>query len=119
MNPPFFCRARAFFAAHGIRRLHRVVTDNGANYRAKDFTRCVEALAGRHQRIKPYTPRHNGKVERYNRLLADEVLYVRPLCQRAGPPGRDRGVGEPLQLPSAPYRLWRSSPGLTRPGPCQ
>ena len=74
----FFCRARAFFAAHGIRRLHRVVTDNGANYRAKDFTRCVEALAGRHQRIKPYTPRHNGKVERYNRLLADEVLYARP-----------------------------------------
>ncbi|MFI7743202.1 IS481 family transposase [Kocuria rhizosphaericola] len=74
----FFCRARAFFAAHGIRRLHRVVTDNGANYRAKDFTRCVEALAGRHQRIRPYTPRHNGKVERYNRLLADEVLYIRP-----------------------------------------
>ena len=74
----FFCRARAFFAAHGITRLHRVVTDNGANYKARDFTRCVEALAGRHQRIKPYTPRHNGKVERYNRLLADEVLYARP-----------------------------------------
>jgi transposase InsO family protein len=74
----FFCRARAFFAAHGIHRLHRVVTDNGANYRARDFTRTVEALAGRHQRIRPYTPRHNGKVERYNRLLADEVLYVRP-----------------------------------------
>ncbi|STX04977.1 IS481 family transposase [Kocuria rosea] len=74
----FFCRARVFFAAHGISRLHRVVTDNGANYRAKDFTRCVEALASRHQRIKPYTPRHNGKVERFNRLLADEVLYVRP-----------------------------------------
>ena len=27
----FFCRARAFFAAHGITRLVRVVTDNGAN----------------------------------------------------------------------------------------
>lgn len=38
----------------------------------------MEALAGRHQRIKAYTPRHNGKVERYNRLLADEVLYARP-----------------------------------------
>ncbi|MBM7821660.1 IS481 family transposase [Kocuria palustris] len=74
----FFCRARAFFAAHGITRLHRVVTDNGANYKARDFTRTVEALASRHQRIRPYTPRHNGKVERYNRLLADEVLYARP-----------------------------------------
>ena len=73
----FFTRARAFFAAHGIGRLHRVVTDNGANYRAKDFTRTVEALASRHQRIRAYTPRHNGKVERFNRLLVDEALYVR------------------------------------------
>ncbi|KHE73373.1 transposase [Kocuria marina] len=73
----FFARARAFFAAHGIERVHRVVTDNGANYRAKDFTRTVEALASKHQRIRPYTPRHNGKVERYNRLLVDEVLYTR------------------------------------------
>ena len=74
----FFARARIFFAAHGIERIHRVVTDNGANYKARDFTRTVEALAGRHQRIRAYTPRHNGKVERFNRLLADEVLYVRP-----------------------------------------
>jgi transposase InsO family protein len=74
----FLCRARVFFAAHGIHRLHRVVTDNGANYRAKAFRRTVLALAARHQRIRPYTPKHNGKVERYNRLLADEVLYARP-----------------------------------------
>ena len=57
--------------------MDRVVTDNGANYRAKDFTRTVEALASRHQRIRPYTPRHNGKVERFNRLMIDEVLYTR------------------------------------------
>ena len=73
----FFARARAFFTAHGITRMDRVVTDNGSNYRAKDFTRTVEALAGRHQRIRPYTPRHNGKVERFNRLMIDEVLYTR------------------------------------------
>lgn len=30
----FFHRARAFFAAHGIIRLVRVITDNGANYKA-------------------------------------------------------------------------------------
>jgi len=69
----FFARARAFFAAHGITRIHRVITDNGANYRAKGFTRTVEALTNRHQRIRPYTPRHHGKGERYNRLLTDEV----------------------------------------------
>lgn len=30
-----------------------------------------------HQRITPYTPRHNGKIERYNRILAEDFLYAR------------------------------------------
>jgi transposase InsO family protein len=86
----FLCRARVFFAAHGIHRLHRVVTDNGANYRAKAFRRTVLSLAARHQRIRPYTPKHNGKVERFNRLLADEVLYARPY---AGEQARRDAIG--------------------------
>ncbi|NKT67592.1 DDE-type integrase/transposase/recombinase [Rhodococcus hoagii] len=68
-------RARAFFAAHGIEHIHRIVTDNGACYRAKDFVKVLHGA--RHQRITPYTPRHNGKVERYNRILAEEFLYAR------------------------------------------
>jgi len=72
----FWTRARAFFTAHGIARITRVVTDNGACYRAGAFTRT---LAGsRHQQTRPYTPRHNGKVERYNRILSEELLYARP-----------------------------------------
>lgn len=71
------CRARVLFATHWIERIRRIVTENGANYRAKDITRTVEALAGRHHRIRTYTPRHKGKVERHNRLLAAEVLYSR------------------------------------------
>src|SRR5699024_4566806 len=73
----FFARARAYFAAHGITRLIRVVTDNGANYRASRFVRAVQSHASRHQRTRAYTPRHNGKVERYQRLLAEECLYAR------------------------------------------
>ena len=72
----FFSRARAFFAAHGITRLVRVVTDNGSNYRAKTFVRTANAHASRHQRTRPYTPRHNGKVERYQRILTEEWLYA-------------------------------------------
>ena len=79
----FFHRARAFFAAHGIVRLVRVITDNGANYTAKAFTRTVLAVASRHQRIRPHTPRHNGKVERYNRTLAEELLYARTWTSEA------------------------------------
>ncbi|MGW4529303.1 IS481 family transposase, partial [Amycolatopsis sp. NPDC004378] len=70
----FVHRARAFFAAHGITHIHRLVTDNGSCYRANDFATVLRGA--RHQRITPYTPRHNGKVERYNRILAEEFLYA-------------------------------------------
>lgn len=73
----FFCRARRFFANHGITRLVRVITDNGSNYRASTFVRTIRAFASRHQRTRPYTPRHNGKVERYQRILTEECLYAR------------------------------------------
>ncbi|SMX83743.1 Integrase core domain-containing protein [Brevibacterium aurantiacum] len=67
-------RAKRWFAAHGITSIERIVTDNEACYRAK----AVEAvLPSRQQRIRPYTPRRNGKVERYNRILAEEFLYAR------------------------------------------
>ena len=52
------------------------VTDNGACYRSGDFARTVGRRT-RHQKTKPYTPRHNGKVERYQRILAEELLYAR------------------------------------------
>jgi transposase InsO family protein len=71
----FLGRARAWFAAHGIVKIERFVTDNGACYRSHAF---AEALDGsHHRRTKPYTPKHNGKVERYNRILAEELLYAR------------------------------------------
>lgn len=44
----FWARARAFFAAHGIHRITRAVTDNGANYRARKFNRSILATAARH-----------------------------------------------------------------------
>ncbi|GMA19375.1 hypothetical protein GCM10025862_13960 [Arsenicicoccus piscis] len=56
----FLDRARAWFEAHGITRLERIVTDNGSCYRAAAFADAMGA--SRHQRITPYTPRHNGKI---------------------------------------------------------
>jgi transposase InsO family protein len=73
----FWHRARAFFAAHGIARITRVVTDNGACYRSTVFARALAGTVSRHQRIKPFTPKHNAKVERYHRILAEELLYTR------------------------------------------
>ncbi|MYQ46638.1 transposase [Streptomyces sp. SID4985] len=71
----FTHRARVWFAAHGITTIERIVTDNGASCRADTFARAL--LGARHQRVTPYTPRHNGEAERYNRILAEEFLYVR------------------------------------------
>lgn len=115
----FFCGARAFFAAHCINRLHRVMTDNGVNYRAKDFTRGVLARgrpAPAHQALHAAAQREGGAVQ----PAAGQRGALRPaLRQRAGPPRRHRALCESLQLPSAPYRLQRSASGLTRPGPCE
>lgn len=71
----FLDRARSWFAEHGITQIERVVTDNGSCYRAHAFREAMGE--SRHQRITPYTPRHNGKVERYNRILSEEFLYAR------------------------------------------
>jgi len=74
----FLRRAMIFFAAHGITHVHRVVTDNGSCYRAAEFTGSLLSMhASRHQKIKPRRPQHNGKVERYQRTLAEELLYAR------------------------------------------
>ncbi|GAA2578880.1 IS481 family transposase [Streptomyces roseoviolaceus] len=72
----FLARAKVWFAAHGINHLQRVVTDNGACYRSRAFARIIGNRT-RHQKTKPYTPRHNGKVERYQRIMAEEILYAR------------------------------------------
>lgn len=73
----FFVRARAFFAAHGIHTLQRVITDNGSCYRSQVF---AQALPGdtQHRRIRPHRPQTNGKIERYQRILAAEFAYARP-----------------------------------------
>lgn len=72
----FLARAKVWFAAHGIDHLQRVVTDNGACYRSRDFARIIGNRT-RHQKTLPYTPRHDGKVERYQRTMAEEILYAR------------------------------------------
>jgi hypothetical protein len=95
----FLQRARAWFAAHGINHIERMVTDNGACYRAGALARAL--LGARHQGITPYTPRHNGKVERYNPILAEEVLHARTWHPDPIAPTPYAAV-HPLHLPPPP-----------------
>lgn len=71
----FWERARGFFAAAGI-AVTAVMTDNGSCYRSKVFARAL-GLGVKHRRTRPYRPQTNGKVERFNRTLAQEWAYAR------------------------------------------
>jgi hypothetical protein len=73
----FWHRATAFFAAHGIAPIRRVLTDNGACYRSRAWADALAATGTKHKRTRPYTPRTNGKVERFNGTLSQEWAYVR------------------------------------------
>ncbi len=58
-------------------RFERVLTDNGACYRSNQFARTVKELGMRHLRTKPYTPRTNGKAERFIQTSLREWAYAR------------------------------------------
>jgi len=70
----FLERAVAWFAKHGV-KIQRVMSDNGSAYRSHEFAAVCRALTLRHIRIRPYTPRTNGKVERMIQTLLREWAY--------------------------------------------
>ena len=72
-----FDRAVAWFAELGV-TVEAVLSDNGSAYRSYLWRDTCQRLAIEHRRIRPYTPRTNGKVERFNRTLQEEWAYVRP-----------------------------------------
>jgi len=71
----FLQRAAHWYEQQGI-RTERVMTDNGKNFIAKDFTRALSELGARHVRTRPYTPRTNGKAERLIQTCLREWAYA-------------------------------------------
>jgi len=69
----FWTRAREFFATHGI-TVTAVMTDNGSCYRSRVFAKALGPDT-RHVFTRPHRPQTNGKVERFNRTLAQEWAY--------------------------------------------
>ena len=76
---PFLKRAVAWFAHRGV-TVERVMTDNGSAYRSHHWRQACGALALRHLRTRPYTPRTNGKAERFIQTSLREWAYARPFA---------------------------------------
>ena len=58
-------------------RIKRILTDNGSCYRSLDFRAACLRLGIEHWRTRPYTPRTNGKAERFIKTLQERWAYAR------------------------------------------
>jgi transposase InsO family protein len=72
----FFLMARAFYSRFGF-SCRRVLTDNGACYRHWLFTQTLTRQHLKHRFTRPYTPRTNGKAERFIQTALREWAYAR------------------------------------------
>lgn len=73
----FLIRALRWFRVRGV-RVERVMTDNGSGYIARLFRKVLRMLAIRHIRTRPYTPKTNGKAERFIQTMLREWAYAIP-----------------------------------------
>lgn len=63
--------------------VQRVMTDNGSCYQSAAFRKACAKLGLRHLRTKPYTPKTNGKAERFIQSSLREWAYAQPYAHSA------------------------------------
>jgi transposase InsO family protein len=72
----FLKAALAYYKSLGI-TVDRVMTDNGSCYISKKFRKTCTDLGLKHIRTKPYTPKTNGKAERFIQTALREWAYAK------------------------------------------
>jgi transposase InsO family protein len=73
----FFLAARAHFSRFGF-STRAILTDNGSCYIDGTFRMKIRRAGLRHLFTRPYTPRTNGKAERFIQTALREWAYSRP-----------------------------------------
>jgi transposase InsO family protein len=82
----------AYYDSLGV-KVERVMTDNGSCYKSFAFRRTCQRLGLKHIRTKPYTPKTNGKAERFIQTSLREWAYA-----QAYPNSRERKAELPIWL---------------------
>jgi transposase InsO family protein len=72
----FLKAAVASYAGLGV-TVERVMTDNGSCYKSFAFRNACRRLHLKHIRTRPYTPKTNGKAERFVQTCLREWAYAR------------------------------------------
>jgi len=72
---PFLKAAVAYYKSLGI-KVERVMTDNGPCYKSFAFRDACIGLGIKHIRTRPYTPKTNGKAERFIQTSLREWAYA-------------------------------------------
>jgi transposase InsO family protein len=72
----FLFNALRFFRSLGV-KVERVMTDNGSSFRSRRYAKALRWLRIKHLRTKPYTPKTNGKAERFVQTSLREWAYAR------------------------------------------
>ena len=104
----FLQRAVGWLQARGI-TTRRVMSDNGSGYVSRAWRTTCEALGLRHLRTRVYTPRTNGKAERFIQTLLREWAYVEPVRLLPDPSSDAPTLCAVLQPPATPREPWLPS----------
>jgi transposase InsO family protein len=72
----FLFNALRFFRSLGV-KVERIMTDNGSSFRSRRYAKALRRLRIKHLRTKPYTPKTNGKAERFVQTSLREWAYAR------------------------------------------
>jgi transposase InsO family protein len=105
----FLERSVAYYASFGV-QIRRVMTDNGSCYLSRAFREACQRLQLRHLRTRPYTPRTNGKAERFIQSALREWAYAHAYRR-----SRERTETLPLWLHRYNWHRPHHSIGLNPP----
>ena len=80
------------------------MTDNGSSFRSRRYAKALRRLRIKHLRTRPYTPKTNGKAERFVQTSLREWAYARAYQQLRRTRRRAARLASPLQLASTPWQ---------------